>query len=102
METKFITEKIIFKRANRIHLELFSFTKKEMREKKRKTIYNFSFSAKNANGKQKIKNHKQERKENEKELNDLRKLDETFISSDELEEEIENSSDISCEEEIIL
>ena len=101
METKFITEKITLKKVNRVHLELFSYTKKEMGEKKRKSIYNFSFWANNADDKSKIKNDKQERKEDEKEINNVRKLDETFISSDN-EEEIENSSDISCEEEIIL
>ena len=102
METKFITEKSLFKKVNLIHLKLLSFTKKEMEKMKRNTIYSFSYSTMKEYGKQQIKNCKLENKGDEKVTNNVRKIDDTFISGDDEEEEVENSSDISVEEEIIL
>ena len=102
METKFITEKSLLKKVNLIHLKLLSFTKKEMENKKRNPVYSFSHSTMKEYEKQQIKSGKLENKGDEKEINNARKIDDTFISSDDEEEEVENSSDISGEEEIIL
>ena len=102
MEKKFLTENFVLKKVNRIHLELLSFTRKEMKDKEKSIIYNFSYSAKIEDKKQQIKNGKLEEKKEEKEINNTLKLEDTFISSDEKEDSVENSSDLSCEEEIIL
>ena len=102
METKFITEKIALKKVHRIHLELLSFTQKELGEKKRKINFSFSNSSRKEEEKQNLKNGKLEGKEYEKQINNVRILDNTYISSDNEEEVLENSFDVSCEEEMIL
>ena len=90
-----------FSRTNRIRLDLFSFEKNEIIEKKKKGINYFSFSNKsneedNNKKKEKIIN----KDEPEKLLKKISfKTQKTSNDSNVTETELEDSSEISCEEE---
>ena len=103
-ENKNILKSVENNKANRIHLQLLSFVKNEINEKKKGKNSYFSFSNR--------KNNEIQKKvydTNNKMSNIIQKSDDTNYSYNDKEEEEEDeesleesSSDMSCEEEIII
>jgi hypothetical protein len=83
-------------KANKIHLELLSFIQNEINEKKKKEKIFFSFSSQP--NKNKIENDKFNQHKDS--TNNEQKSDNTLVNSD--EDELEESSDMSCDEENII
>ena len=85
-------------KANKIHLELLSFIQNEINEKRKKSkIFFFFFSQPNRN---KIENDKFNQHKDR--TNNEQKTDNTLVNSDDDEDELEESSDMSCDEENII
>ena len=85
---------IIFAKANKINLELLSFIKNELNQKKNKAGKKFSFS-------HEIEIIKEEKNHKNKE----QKSSDTYFNSDDddsIDEEEESSSEMSCNEESII
>ena len=88
-------------KANRIHLELLSFVQNEINERKKNLKNSFSFSIQQSSDKQQNQNNKFIL--NKKVSNNEHKIENNYTDSDsEEEEELDNSSDMSCEEELII
>ena len=91
---KIISEKIKnlqFKKANKIHLELLSFVISEINKTKNKFKSSFSYSIFHNKDEEQTKNN-----------NNWQQSNESYNSDNDDEELEDNSSDISCEEEIII
>ena len=82
-------------KANKIHLELLSFIQNEINEKKKKAKIFFSFSSH-----QKIENDKFNQHKDS--TNNEQKSNNTLVNSDDDEDYLEESSDMSCDEENIV
>ena len=105
-ENKNILKPVENNKANRIHLQLLSFVKNEINEKKKSKNSYFSFSTRKRNEIQQKVNDKYT---NIKTSNIIQKSDDTNYSYNDKEEEEEDdesleesSSEMSCEEEIII
>ena len=88
-----------FSKTNRIRLDLFSFEKKQINEKKKIGINNFSFSNKSYEEDNNQKKEKQIKKDEPKLLLKTISFISLKTSNDSNLTESENSSEISCEEE---
>ena len=91
---KIISEKIKnlqFKKANKIHLELLSFVISEINKTKNKFKSSFSYSIFHNSNEEQTKSN-----------NNWQQSNESYNSENDDEELEDNSSDISCEEEIII
>ena len=85
-------------KANKIHLELLSFIQNEINEKKKKAKIFFSFSShqiRNEIENDKFNQHKDS-------TNNEQKSDNTLVNSEDDEDDLEESSDMSCDEENIF
>ena len=93
-----LKRKTEFSKTNRIRLDLFSFEKKQINEKKKIGINNFSFSNKSY---EEDNNQKKEKeiKNDEKLLLKTISFISLKTSNDSNLAQSENSSEISCEEE---
>ena len=85
-------------KANRIHLELLSFTKDEIQRKEKNVVKSFYIS------KKEISEKKEEKKENNENVNDEQNSNIIINSnnSDTDDSDIESSDMSGCEEEILL
>ena len=79
------------KKANRIHLELLSFVISEINKTKNKFKSSFSYSIFHSSDKEQTKSN-----------NSWQQTNESYNGDNEDEELEDNSSDMSCEEEIII
>ena len=93
---KCLTPKL--KKANKIHLELLSFTKDEIERKSKNVVKSFSISKLGESEK------KEEKKENDENVNDEQSSNIIIHSnnSDTDDSDIESSDMSGCEEEILL
>ena len=82
-------------KANKIHLELLSFIQNEINEKKQKAKIFFSFSSHKKIENDKFNQHKDS-------TNNEQKSNNTLVNSDDDEDYLEESSDMSCDEENIV
>ena len=96
ISSKCLTPKL--KKANKIHLELLSFTKDEIERKTKNVIKSFSISKLGESEK------KEEKKENNDNVNDEQSSNIIINSnnSDTDDSDIESSDMSGCEEEILL
>ena len=85
-------------KANKIHFELLSFIQNEINEKKKKSKIFFSFSS--HQNKNEIENDKYNQHKDR--TNNEQKSDNILVNSDDDEDDLEESSDMSCDEENII
>ena len=85
-------------KANKIHLELLSFIQNEINEKKKKEKLFFSFSS--PQNKNEIENNKFSK--HKESISNEQKSGNTLVNSDDDEDELEESSNMSCDEENII